>query len=458
MTNNNNKVMMSKKVEKIAALAIFFLVFVASSVAHAQDTLRLTLDDALKIATSENLTVKIADKEITRQDYAKKESYASLFPQIDYTANYQRAIKKQVVAFSGQSFKMGLNNTYTTGFALSMPLVSVPLWQSLGISAKNVELAIEKARSSKIELVDQVRQAFFGSILAADSYHVYKENYDNTIKNYNEVKQKYESGTAAKYDLIRAEVNVKNAEPSLYDAQNSVVLAKWKLKALIGIDLSMPIVCDGTLMDYKLELERVSLYDSTSLEKNTELKQLDIQEMILKKSYKMQLAKYYPSLNLALNYQWMAMDDTYKFSSYKWNPYSTGALSLIIPIFSGGQRYYSLKQTRTQQQQLNLQRENLRRNLEVSVKQTLSTMETAIKQYDAANAGINGAETGYEISRKRYEVGSGTLLEMNDAQLALLQARLNLNQSVYNYLITKSSLDKILGVIYTGEVGMNRNK
>jgi outer membrane protein len=458
MTNNNNKVMMSKKVEKIAALAIFFLVFVASSVAHAQDTLRLTLDDALKIATSENLTVKIADKEITRQDYAKKESYASLFPQIDYTANYQRAIKKQVVAFSGQSFKMGLNNTYTTGFALSMPLVSVPLWQSLGISAKNVELAIEKARSSKIELVDQVRQAFFGSILAADSYHVYKENYDNTIKNYNEVKQKYESGTAAKYDLIRAEVNVKNAEPSLYDAQNSVVLAKWKLKALIGIDLSMPIVCDGTLMDYKSELERVSLYDSTSLEKNTELKQLDIQEMILKKSYKMQLAKYYPSLNLALNYQWMAMDDTYKFSSYKWNPYSTGALSLIIPIFSGGQRYYSLKQTRTQQQQLNLQRENLRRNLEVSVKQTLSTMETAIKQYDAANAGINGAETGYEISRKRYEVGSGTLLEMNDAQLALLQARLNLNQSVYNYLITKSSLDKILGVIYTGEVGMNRNK
>src|SRR5574344_217836 len=458
MTNNNNKVMMSKKVEKIAALAIFFLVFVASSVAHAQDTLRLTLDDALKIATSENLTVKIADKEITRQDYAKKERYASLFPQIDYTANYQRAIKKQVVAFSGQSFKMGLNNTYTTGFALSMPLVSVPLWQSLGISAKNVELAIEKARSSKIELVDQVRQAFFGSILAADSYHVYKENYDNTIKNYNEVKQKYESGTAAKYDLIRAEVNVKNAEPSLYDAQNSVVLAKWKLKALIGIDLSMPIVCDGTLMDYKSELERVSLYDSTSLEKNTELKQLDIQEMILKKSYKMQLAKYYPSLNLALNYQWMAMDDTYKFSSYKWNPYSTGALSLIIPIFSGGQRYYSLKQTRTQQQQLNLQRENLRRNLEVSVKQTLSTMETAIKQYDAANAGINGAETGYEISRKRYEVGSGTLLEMNDAQLALLQARLNLNQSVYNYLITKSSLDKILGVIYTGEVGMNRNK
>lgn len=446
MTKNNSKIMKNRRLETYAAMAALFLLFVAAPAAHAQDTLRLTLDDALKIATSENLTVKIADKEITRQEYAKKGSYASLFPQIDYTTNYQRAIKKQVMAFSGQSFKIGLNNTYTTGFALTMPLVSVPLWESLGISAQNVELSIEKARSSKIDLLDQVKQAFFGSILAADSYNVYKENYDNTVKNYNEVKQKFESGTAAKYDLIRAEVNVKNAEPSLYDAQNSVVLTKWKLKAIIGIDLSTPIVCEGTLMDYSSDLEKVSLYDSTSLDKNTDLKQLDIQGRILDKTYKMQLAKYYPSLNLSLNYQWMAMDDTYKFSSYKWNPYSTGVLSLTIPIFSGGQRYFTLKQTRAQQQQLNLQKDNLRRNLEVSVKQTLSTMETAIKQYDAAKAGISGAETGYEISQKRYEIGSGTLLEMNDAQLALLQARLNLNQSVYNYLVTKSSLDKILGV------------
>lgn len=455
--NFNKSIMKNKKVERLAVMASFLLMSLLSHGLYAQDTLKLTLDDALKIASSDNLTVKVADKEITRQEYAKKGSYASLFPQIDYNTNYQRAIKKQVVAFSGQSFKMGLNNTYSTGFALTMPLVSVPLWESLGINAQNVELAIEKARSSKIDLIDQVKQAFFGSLLAADSYNVYKENYDNTIKNYNEVKQKYESGTAAKYDLIRAEVNVKNAEPSLYDAQNSVVLAQWKLKALIGIDLSTPIACEGTLMDYKGALENVITYDSATLEKNTDIKQLDIQGMILDKTYKMQLAKYYPSLNLSLNYQWIAMDDGFKFSSYKWNPYSTGVLSLTIPIFSGGQRYYTLKQTRAQQQQLALQKENLKRNLEVSVKQTLSTIETAVKQYEAAKAGIDGAETGYEISQKRYEIGSGTLLEMNDAQLALLQARLNLNQSVYNYLVTKSSLDKILGITVPEVEKSNKN-
>jgi Outer membrane protein len=426
-------------------LLIGIMLFMGNSVV-AQDSLRLTLIDALKIADSENLSVMIADKEIVKTKYAKKGTYASLFPQIDFSGNYQRAIKKQVVVFAGQSFEMGLNNTYTTGFSMAMPLVSFPLWKSLKISAMDVELAVEKAKSSRQDLIDQVQQTFYTVLLAMDSYKVYKENYDNTVKNYEEVKQKYESGTTAKYDLIRAEVNVQNAEPALYNAMNSVVVAQWKLKALIGIDLNTPIICDGTLMDYTNKLEMVSLSDTMSVDNNSNLKQLYIQNNMLEQNYKTQLAKYYPSLNLSVNYQWMAMDDTYKFSSYNWNPYSTGILSLTIPIFSGGKRYHDLKQTRVQQEQMKMQIEDVRRNLEVAVKQTLSSLETAVKQFDAAKKGIEGAETGYEISRKRYEIGSGTLLEMSDAQLALLQARLNLNQSIYNYLVAKSSLDKTLGV------------
>jgi outer membrane protein TolC len=73
-------------------------------------------------------------------------------------------------------------------------------------------------------------------------------------------------------------------------------------------------------------------------------------------------------------------------------------------------------------------------------------LETSLKQYEAAQKTIEGAQAGYEIAKKRYDVGSGTLLELQDAQLGLLQARLNVNQSVYTYMILKSSLDKILGV------------
>jgi outer membrane protein len=428
----------------IVTLAVTCSVFQAAPI-YAQDTLRLTLNEALQIALNENLSVKIADKEIAKTKYAQKGMYASLFPQIDFSGNYQRTIKKQTMYMDGQAIQFGMDNSWSTGFNLGMPVISAPLWKSIKITGMDVEVAVEKARASKIDLVDQVQQTFYTALLAMDSYNVFKENYDNTVKNYKDIKLKYENDKISKYDMIRAEVAMKNAEPSMYSAQNNIILVLWKLKALIGIDLSTTIECVGQLADFNNMLVNVSASDNASLVNNSNLKQLEMQMGILDQTYKMQLAKYYPSLNLSLSYQWSAMTNNFKFNTFRWNPYSVGGLALVIPIFSGGQRYMTLKQTRVQQEQLQMQKESVRRDLEVGVKQAFSSMETALKQFNAAQSSIEGAKTGYSISQKRYEVGSGTLLEMDDARLALVQAQLNLNQSVYNYLIAKSSLEKIIG-------------
>ena len=71
-------------------------------------------------------------------------------------------------------------------------------------------------------------------------------------------------------------------------------------------------------------------------------------------------------------------------------------------------------------------------------------MNTCIKKFDAAQKGVEQAERGYMISQKRY-TGAGTWLEMNDAELALTQARLNFNQSIYDYMVAKADLEKVLG-------------
>ena len=446
-----------------SAQTVFSAQVATNGQAAASDTLALTLSEALQIAKSQSLTVKIADKEVQKTGYAKNGSYSSLFPQINFSGAYQRTIKKQVMYMKmdtvTRSFAVGTANVYNMGFSASMPLINFPLWKSLEISGKSVDLAVEQARSSRQDLIDQVQQAFYTCLLASDSYDVYRENYNNTVHSYRDAKAKYESGRSAKYDMIRAEVTMQNAEPSMYDAQNSMVLAMWKLKALIGIDLNTNIKCIGKLSDYKDALRDVSFVaDTTMLDRNSSLKQLDIQSYILSKTYKMQLAQYYPTLSASLSYSWIAMAEDFKFKDYNWNPYSVGGLSLTVPIFSGGQRWYNLKQTKVQQEELDLQRENTRRNLVVAVKQCLSSLETAVKQYSAAQASIEGAKTGYEIAQKRYEIGSGTLLEMNDAQLALLQAKLNLNQSIYTYLVAKSSLDKVLGVNVNDETEYNPQK
>ena len=430
-------------------VAVVATLFVSSAV-MAQDTLYLSLDDALKVAMSENNSVKVADKEIKRTEYARKGTYASLFPQVDFSGAYQRAIKKQKMHMNmgGQEMdiEVGVSNTWSTGFSAAMPLVNVQLWKAIQITGMDVELAVEKAKGSRQDLVDQVQQSFYGVLLAKELYSVYKENYDNAKDNYNNVKAKYDAGLASKFEFLSAEVSMQNAEPNVFDAQNGIILANWKLKAVLGIDLDQNIECTGTLSDYEGTVAGVAAYENVSVENNSTVKQLNIQEQMLQKNYEMQLAKYYPTLAAQLSYNWVAMSENFKFSEYMWNPYSTGALALSIPIFAGGQKQNQLRQTRIQQEQLALQKEDAIRQLEVSVMQVLNSLETSLKQYEAAQKTIEGAQAGYEIAKRRYDVGSGTLLELQDAQLGLLQARLNINQSVYTYMILKSSLDKILGV------------
>ena len=448
-------------------LVVFMLLpSLAFTTARAQqETLKLDLNKALEIALSENPTVKVADREIEKKKYAQKGSYAALFPQINFTADYTRTLKKQVMYMDGfdmggggeettpgmegvdlsKGIEVGRSNNWTTGFNASMPLVNASLWKSLNISALDVELSIEQARSSKIAMVNQVKKGFYAVLLANDSYRVFKESYDNAMENYLDIKKKYEQGTVAEYDLIRADVTVKNSEPNMLQAENSLTLAKWQLKALLGMDLELAIECEGQLSDFESVLFADYMATDTTLAENSDLKQIDLQAQQLKQTLKMQKFDYLPTLSLTGMYQWNAMNNDFKFKNYNWTPYSIIGVSLSVPIFSGGSKYHKIKQTQVSIQQMDLQRDDTKRNLQLAIKQYLDNMKTCVKQFDAAQKGVEQANKGYKIAQKRYDTGAGTLLEMNDSELALTQAKLNLNQSIYNYMVAKSDMEKVLG-------------
>ena len=448
-------------------LVVFMLLpSLAFTTARAQqETLKLDLNKALEIALSENPTVKVADREIEKKKYAQKGSYAALFPQINFTADYTRTLKKQVMYMDGfdmgggseettpgmegvdlsKGIEVGRSNNWTTGFNASMPLVNASLWKSLNISALDVELSIEQARSSKIAMVNQVKKGFYAVLLANDSYRVFKESYDNAMENYLDIKKKYEQGTVAEYDLIRADVTVKNSEPNMLQAENSLTLAKWQLKALLGMDLELAIDCEGQLSDFESVLFADYMATDTTLAENSDLKQIDLQAQQLKQTLKMQKFDYLPTLSLTGMYQWNAMNNDFKFKNYNWTPYSIIGVSLSVPIFSGGSKYHKIKQTQVSIQQMDLQRDDTKRNLQLAIKQYLDNMKTCVKQFDAAQKGVEQANKGYKIAQKRYDTGAGTLLEMNDSELALTQAKLNLNQSIYNYMVAKSDMEKVLG-------------
>ena len=414
------------------------------------EKLMLTLEQALDIALSENPTIKVADQEIQIKRYAKQGTYAALYPQIDATATYQRVLAKQTMSMDlggqTQTIRVGSDNSFNGGISAAMPLINAQLWTSLKVSVLDIELAVEKARASRIDMVEQVTKAYYGVLLAKESHALYQRVYDNAVENNKVVKKKYDVGSVSEYDLITSNVSVQNALPNVIEAEYSVILTLWQLKALLGIDLEKNIDVVGSLMDYERMMNEG--YDITrlNLDNNTTLKQLDIQEEMLEKAVKITKLANVPSLSVNAAFLYTALGNDGKFFvKDAWNPYSYAGLQLNIPIFAGNKRRAATREARLNLSNLQLQRENVERQLRVSVIQQLNNMQSSVKKYYASAATVGQAQRGYDISVKRYEVGRGTLVDVDNSQVALTQAELGRNSAIYNFLVAKVSLDKVLG-------------
>ena len=183
----------------------------------------------------------------------------------------------------------------------------------------------------------------------------------------------------------------------------------------------------------------------SDLERNSSLRQLAMQAEMLSKQIRMQQFAYIPTLSLAFSYSYNAMAEDLQFKDYHWNPYSYVGLSLNIPIFSGFQRYHTIKQTRIQKDELDLQRVNTERQLRIAIRQSLATMDTQMKTYDAAKEALTSAEKAYDIASKSYEIGKTTLTDLSNTELLLTQTRLQTAQAVYNFMVAKAQLEQTLG-------------
>ena len=412
----------------------------------------ITLEQALEIALSENVSVKVADMEIERTGYAKKGTYAALFPSIDATGSYQRTIKKQAMYMSmgeGQEpmkIEVGMSNTINAAATAALPLVNAQLWKSITISGLDVELAVEKARSSRLETVTQVKNAYYAILLAKEAFNVYKEVYENAVSNYEEAKKKFDAEKISEMELLRANTTVANAVPNVYNAENSIILALWQLKAVLGVDLDINLDVAGQLADYAGQmLYDINQHNDASLDGNSAMKQLAIQAEMLAETIKLQKYAALPSLAASFNFSYISMANDVAFKEFPWSPYSTAGLSLNIPIFAGGKRHQQIRQAKNQHQQVLLQKDNTERQLKIAIRQSLNTMETNMKSYYSAQDAVAMAAKGYSIAEKAYQVGRSTLIELNDAQLALTQARLAEYQAIYNFVVAKAQLEQTLG-------------
>ena len=451
--------MRKKFLQRVGNLSMFLCLLGFSHATFAQQekdsVLNMDLATALKIAHDNNPTIKIAELEIQRVDYSKKEALGNLLPSLSASGQYTNNIMKSVMfmpeSFSqmmgGQKYmEIGYKNSYTGSISAGLPLVNFSLWEQIKSKQCEIDLILEQARASKIDMTKQVKDAYFAVLLAKNSLKVLERSINNAKETLKSTEAGFEQGVVSEYDLIRAKVQVNNLNPSYIAAKNGLELAVLQLKMILSLPQEQEIVFLENLEDFSDRI--VSVTDAESeraVNNNSELRQLDLNIMSLQHNLKMVNSQHLPSLSAFGQYTYQTQAEDFRFSEYNWVGSAAVGLQLSIPIFNGRTVVNKAKQLKISLQELQLQKQYASDGIDLQIQSAINNMKAAQEQLSVNKDAISQAERGYEIAKVRYQTGSGTILELNDSELSMTQANLNYQQSLYDFLTAQTNLEKVLG-------------
>ena len=438
---------------KMRFMTVAALLTAFTLTANAQQnipTMEITLEKAIELALSDNPTMKVAEKDIELKEVAKTEAWQALLPSVTLDGAIQYNIKvasmKMEAMGQTQEIKMGKDhsNTWNAALQVAIPLYAPAVYKAMNLSESDLQLAVEKSRGSKIDLINQVTQAYYQLMLAQDSYDVLLENFKLAETNFNIVNKMFEQGLVSEYDKISAEVQKNNAWPSVVSGKNGVELAQLQLKVLMGITADVRFVVKDNLKNYESEMAK-AIISEIDLSNNSSLKQIDLQGELLHKQRKMLQTSFQPTLALVGSYQYQSISNTnWNIAKYNWSDAASVALSLSIPLYDAS-NFTSLKTNKIQQYQLAEKRINTERMLNMQAQSHIDNMTASAEQLSSNKEAVRLAEKGLEISQKRYDIGNGTILELTNSQVQLTNTRLSYNNTIYDYLVAKSELNKVLG-------------
>lgn len=412
------------------------------------DTLKITIGDALEIALNENLNIKMANSELQRVDYLKQENWNALLPAVNASAQYTNNIMKPVFFsdfFPGGKMEVGSTNSYSIAGTLQVPVFSMALYKNIQLSEIEIKSALESARTTKLDLIQQVKNSFYGVVMLEKSIEVLEQSFKNARESADNIRKMYENGMASEYDKIRSDVAARNISPSLTQARNGLELAKMQLKVLMSININQPVEIVGDFDGYNDQIANYNWNGELNVEENSTLKTMNIQLEKLNKTYELVRSQRLPVLAGFANYQMQMQNEEFKFNKPWANSFAVG-LSLQVPIFNKLSVSLKEKQTKVGIQKLEYQRDLIKENLSLAVQNSVNEMKRAGVQLVSDKEAVQQAQKGYEISKVRFNTGVGTVLELNDSEVALTRSKLNYNQTLFDFIKAKNEFEKSTGM------------
>ncbi len=415
----------------------------------------LTLDTAIAMALEQNRDVLIADQERHKAEAQIGEARSGAFPQLYINGSYSRYFLKQVLFLPPnsminptdreQALEIGSDNAYIGTAQISQVLFSKKLGAAMNIAEAYHDYSEQGYQGAREDVTLQVKKAFYSVLLMQKLVEANRQGLDVVKANFENVRSQYRHGTAAEFDLLRAEVQLANTEPLLTSAENSLLLAANALKSLLSIPLETHMRIEGTFAFEEIDSTAIHEAQKTAMAANPLLAQLSLQETMLDENISIEKANYWPTLGLVGNYQWMTQTNTFKFSNYFWAKMLSVGISIQWSVFDGFRTSARVEQASVDKMKIHYARLKAEEGMKIQIQAAELKMAEAKKRIAGQEKNIQQAEKAVRIAQTRYKSGVGTQLELLDTQVAMTRAQTNYAQAIYDYLVARAEWQYAVG-------------
>ena len=435
---------------------IIYFLFIAvfcNSISAQNDTLKLTLNQALQLGLANRFDVKgnHLNIDIARNRLIK--SNKELLP--DLSANgklvYYGELQPSIIPAGYLGFTepkkiaIGMKNNTSFSLDLNYVIYKPGLYTDIKIASNNLALEEESNNKSDINIKIEIAEAYDNTLLKSFQYEIALKNENRYKEYYDLTRGKYGSGVILESDMLLAELDYKNAIASTEKQKQDYMLSTKNLRYKINIPDQTVIILTDSLHSSE-EADRSDVLAADALTKRSEIKQLAIEQAGNELQLKKAKQNYLPSLSLFANYTQFFQGPAFNYSNnFYWAPVNYVGVKLSLPLIGNIKNINSVKEYKLRSAQTDFILKQKTADIQYEVQESITRLNNARQNLVTAKDNYQLSQKVYELKKQQYDSGSFSYEKLLDTEKSLSATEQEYISAVYSFLIAKISYQKAIG-------------
>ncbi len=409
----------------------------------------ISLTDCLHIALQQNGTILKAKSDLEASHGVVVQTKAIAKPKAQLTGQFQAIDENSIDTPSQSSFSFGTDKSWNAGIQLVQSIYEGGRIKSALRTARlTQEQALLEYQTVVVDTLLAVRVAYYDVLLAGQQIVVREASVNLLGRELDDQQRRFDAGTVPRFNVLRAEVAVANARPALIRTRNAHRIAKNKLANLLGYNLPREIWEDIPLqltdrldaVPYAVELPAAI---AQALERRPELGALRKAEALRQEGVVNANSGYKPSVQVFGGYgtRSSSFENDLAFERHGW----LAGAQMSWNIFDGFLTKGKVAEARALREKSKTELDDAARRIELEVRTAYSFFIEAREVLESQKKVQEQADEALRLARARTDAGTGTQLEVLDAQTALTEARTTQVQALHDYAVARARLERAIG-------------